>query len=459
MGQRQNMAEREKMDMIHGSILPKVLLFTLPVLASSFLQQLFNSVDSAVVGRFSGSMALAAVGSNSSLINLFLNLFNGLSVGANVVIAKLIGERREDKVGKAVPTVMLVAILGGFLLLFLGFFLSAPLLELIDTPDEILPLASLYLKIYFAGMPFIMIFNFGSAILRSYGDTKRPLYALMLAGIVNVVLDLVFVAGLGMSVAGVGIATVASNAISSMIVFIMLLHHKGCIKLSFRNFVFDKRAFSLMFRIGMPAGLQGLLFSLSNFCILGAINSFGPYAAAGSAACNNYDHFSYFICSAFVQAAVTFTSQNYGAGEYERCKRIYRVILSASVLIELAFDLAITVFRYPLLQIFTDDPVALSYGSIKVLIGISCHTLINFYEIPGGCLKGLGKSMVSAMITLFCCCVLRLFWIYAILPFHHTYAFMMLVYPVSWISASIFLNIAYFRVRKKIFDSNCRYAY
>ncbi len=449
------MAENKnsKMDMINGSILPKVLVFTLPVMASSFLQQLFNSVDSAVVGQFSGSMALAAVGSNSPLINLFLNLFNGLSVGANVVIAKLIGERREDKVEKAVPTVMLVAILGGFLLLFLGIFLSTPLLEMIDTPEEILPLASLYLKIYFAGMPFIMIFNFGSAILRSYGDTKRPLYALMLAGIANVILDLVFVAGLGMSVAGVGIATVVSNAISSMIVLAMLLRHKGCIRLSFRDFSFNKKAFGLMFRIGMPAGMQGLLFSLSNFCILGAINSFGPYAAAGSAACNNYDHFSYFICSAFIQAAVTFTSQNYGAGKYERCKKIYWIILASSVLIGLVFDLTVTVFRYPLLSIFTDDPEALYYGSIKVIIGISCHTLINFYEIPGGCLKGLGRSMVSALITLFCCCVFRLFWIYAVLPHHHTYSFMMLVYPLSWILASIFLNIAYFRVRKKIFDS------
>lgn len=446
------MAGANKMDMTKGNLFPQLCIFAFPILCTSFLQQLFTSADGAVVGQFAGPMALAAVGSNNSLINLFINLFNGLSVGANVVIAKYIGQQREERVGKAVPTIMLSGIMSGFILAFLGFFFSRTLLEWVSTPPEVIELSTIYLKIYFMGMPFIMVFNFGSAVLRSYGDTKRPLYALMVSGIFNIFLNLFFVIVLKMSVAGVALATVISNAISATVVFLMLLHHKGCIRLSFKNFSFDTESFVTMFRIGMPASIQGMLFSLSNFIIQGAINSFGPYAVAGSAASSNYDHFSYFFCSAFMQAGVTFTSQNYGAGNEERCKEVYRKALLLGLLSNFTFDLTCYFFRVPLIALFTHDPLATEFAYRKLLFTLVLHCLCGTYEIPGGCMRGFGRSMVPTLLTLIFCCGVRLFWVIFILPLHHTFEFLLVIYPISWVLAGTAVNIAYHRVRKQVFQ-------
>lgn len=423
--------------------------FALPLIATSFIQQLFNSADSAVVGRFVGSQALAAVGGNSAVVNLLINMFTGLSVGANVIVARYLGEKNGKKVSESVLSVFILSIFCGISVALIGLFLAKPVLVLIDTPADILDLAVTYLRLYFSGMPFFMIYTFGAAVLRSNGETRKPLTALFCSGAINVFLNLLFVIVFHMGVKGVGLATIISNAISAILVIVFLVNRNDCLKLDFKkkfSFMVIKRTMI----VGIPAGIQGTVFSLSNVVVLSAINSFGSNAAAGSTASLLYEQFSYFITAAFSQTAVSYVSHNYGAGNIENCLTTFRKCFLLAFFGEMIFDLTLIAFRYPLLKVFTSDPKVMQFAIQKAFIVIGLHFLCSTYEVSGGCLRGFGKSLTPALLTLTFSCGVRLIWVFAVLPLHRTFLFLFLVYPISWILSGITVTSAYFKFAKQI---------
>lgn len=440
-----------QMDMLNGSIFDKILLFALPLAISSILQQLFNSVDVAVVGRFASSEALAAVGSNSSVISLLINLFVGISVGANVVIANYIGQGKTEKIQDAVHTVMIVSLISGVFLLVLGLMIARPILEIMGTPENVIDLAVLYLHIYFLGMPFLMIYNFGAAVLRSKGDTKRPLYCLIISGVINACLNLLFVIVFKLSVAGVAIATVIADGVSAVLIIYFLMNEEETIRLRLNKLKIKKSELIKVIKIGVPAGLQGVVFSVSNVCIQTAINSFGSDAVAGSATGLNFEYFTYFIISAFVQAAVTFTSQNYGARNFKRCKKIFVYSMISSVVICGLMSAIFVVGRDFFAEIYTTDKAVLEYASIRMVHVLLFECLASSYEIGGAALRGLGYSMTPAVLTVLGSCVFRLIWIYTVFNKFRSFEMLMNVYPVSWVITGIAVLIAYAIVRKKLF--------
>ena len=445
------------MDMIHGSLWNKILLFALPLAASSILQQLFNSVDTAVVGRFASSQALAAVGSNSSLISLMINLFLGVSLGSNVVIAHYIGQGSEKNIKAAVHTAILVAVVCGFFVLLLGQVIARPVLLLMGTPDDVIDLAVVYLRIYLLGMPCIMLYDFGASILRSTGDSKRPLYALIAAGIINTILNLILVIGFGLGVSGVAIATVISNMVSSGIVLYILLHEKEPIRVELKELSIVPKELKKILVIGIPAGLQGMMFSIANVCIQSAINSFGSNAIAGSAAALNFEFFAYFIVNAFAQTTVTFTSQNYGAGEVDRCKKIFRLNIIFSVLFCGLLSAAFVLGRGFFLRLYTTDEAVLVFAAQRLLIATTLEFLTSTYEISAGAMRGLGHSLLPAIITCVGSCLLRLVWIATACRMVHDFRLLMIIYPISWIITGTAMLTAYFCIRKKCFKSLGRF--
>lgn len=442
---------KKSMDMTHGTLWNKILMFALPLAASSILQQLFNSVDTAVVGRFASSQALAAVGSNSSLISLLINLFIGISLGSNVVIAHYIGQRAEQNIEAAIHTAIVVAIASGFFVMILGQFIARPVLLLMGTPEDVIDLAVLYLRIYLLGMPFIMLYDFGSSILRSTGDSKRPLYSLIVAGVINTILNLVLVIGFQLSVAGVAIATVISNMVSSGIVLYVLMHESEPIRVNLHKLTIAPRELKKILAIGIPAGLQGMMFSIANVCIQSTINSFGSDAIAGSAAALNFEFFAYFLVNAFAQATVTFTSQNYGAGEYVRCKKIFRIAMVFSLVSCGLLSGVFVLGRGFFLRLYSTDPGVLVYANQRILIATTLELLTSIYEISAGAMRGLGHSLTPAIITFLGSCVLRLIWIATACRMVHTFWMLMIIYPISWVVTGIAMMIAYYFVKKKIF--------
>ena len=428
-----------QMDMLNGSIFDKILLFALPLAISSILQQLFNSE------------ALAAVGSNSSVISLLINLFVGISVGANVVIANYIGQGKTEKIQDAVHTVMIVSLISGVFLLVLGLMIARPILEIMGTPENVIDLAVLYLHIYFLGMPFLMIYNFGAAVLRSKGDTKRPLYCLIISGVINACLNLLFVIVFKLSVAGVAIATVIADGVSAVLIIYFLMNEEETIRLRLNKLKIKKSELIKVIKIGVPAGLQGVVFSVSNVCIQTAINSFGSDAVAGSATGLNFEYFTYFTISAFVQAAVTFTSQNYGARNFKRCKKIFVYSMISSVVICGLMSAIFVVWRDFFAEIYTTDKAVLEYASIRMVHVLLFECLASSYEIGGAALRGLGYSMTPAVLTVLGSCVFRLIWIYTVFNKFRSFEMLMNVYPVSWVITGIAVLIAYAIVRKKLF--------
>ena len=445
------------MDMIHGSLRNKILLFALPLAASSILQQLFNSVDTAVVGRFASSQALAAVGSNSSLISLMINLFLGVSLGSNVVIAHYIGQGSEKNIKAAVHTAILVAVLCGFFVLLFGQVIARPVLLLMGTPEDVINLAVLYLRIYLLGMPCIMLYDFGASILRSTGDSKRPLYALIAAGIINTILNLVLVIGFGLGVSGVAIATVISNMVSSGIVLYILLHEKEPIRVELKQLSIVPKELKKILVIGIPAGLQGMMFSIANVCIQSAINSFGSNAIAGSAAALNFEFFAYFIVNAFAQTTVTFTSQNYGAGEVGRCKKIFRLNMVFSLIFCGMLSAVFVLGRGFFLRLYTTDEAVLVFATQRLLIATTLELLTSTYEISAGAMRGLGHSLLPAIITCVGSCLLRLVWIATACRLVHDFSLLMIIYPISWVITGTAMLTAYFCIRKKCFKSLGRF--
>ncbi len=420
--------------MLHGAIWNKIPLFALPVAATAILEQLFNASDIAIVGNFTGAQrtaAVAAVGANSPIISLLVNLFVGIALGANVVIAHAIGQGDKNTVKKAVHTSILVSLLGGVLVAALGELAAASLLRLLQVPDDVFPLALLYLRIYLLGMPVILLYNFEAAIFRSVGETKIPLLALAVSGVVNVALNLFFVAVLGMTVNGVAIATVISNALSSAILYFRLRTTAREVHVEPHLLRIDLGILKRILRIGLPAGIQSGVFSLANIIIQSAINSLGTVVMAASSAAFNIEIFTYDIVNAFGQACTTFVGQNFGAGELKRCKKTLLLCLAEGAVILLAAIALIISFGKPLLSIFNSDPEVIDIGYIRVMLVVSAHFFSMLYEVMSGYLRGFGISLGPAILTMIGVCVVRLLWIQFVFPLSRTFRTIMLVYPVS----------------------------
>ena len=448
-------SRQNQIDMLHGSLLDKIVLFAVPLAASTILQQLFNSADVAVVGRFDSRQALAAVGSNGAAINLLVNLFVGISIGANVVIANYIGQNEKKKINEAVHTAVSLALISGFFLLAWGLLMARPLLRLMNVPEDVMELSVLYLRIYFLGMPFIMLYNFGAAILRSRGDSQRPLWCLAVSGVINVILNLILVIVFRLSVAGVGIATVLANAVSAAMVMRFLMAGEEPFRLCLRQLSLNREHALRMLRIGIPTGLQGTVFSISNICIQAAINGFGSAASAGSATALNFEFIAYYIVSAFTQAAVTFTSQNYGAGDVERCKRVFRLSLGSSLLISGLACAAFLFWQRPLLSLYTIDPLVLPFAEVRMLHAVAFVWLCSTYEVSGGALRGMGYSMLPTTLTLLGCCAFRLVWVYGVIwGMGGSFGLLMDAYPITWTITGAATIIAYFHVRKRAFEKS-----
>ncbi|MCH5187989.1 MAG: MATE family efflux transporter [Oscillospiraceae bacterium] len=446
--------EKRSMDMLHGSIIDKILFFALPLAASSMLQQFFNSADVAVVAHFAGSGAQAAVGVNGSVISLLINLFVGISVGANVVIANYIGQERRSEVSEVVHTVVSVALISGFLLLGLGQILAPPMLRLMNTPAEILNMAVLYLRIYFLGMPFLMIYNFGAAILRSVGDTIKPLICLTISGVLNVCLNMISVIFFHLGVVGVGVATVLANGVSAAVILRFLTHGDEMIRVDLKRLTLNRRHLTRVVRIGVPAGVQGMVFSLSNICIQTAINSFDTFAIAGSAAAVNFEFFTYFITSAFSQSVVTFTSQNFGAGQLSRCKKIYWSGMGLGFAFTGLMCICFVLARDWLILFYAVEPEVIYYGLIRMLhVELFCFLPV-IYEVSGAALRGMGYSTLPAVLTVIGSCGLRFVWVYTIFARYNSFEMLMNVYPVTWLVTGVFVMLAYFVVRGRVFAAH-----
>lgn len=440
-----------KIDMLSGSLFKKILLFALPLLASGILQQSFNAIDVVVVGRFCSHQALAAVGSNGPIINILINLFIGISVGANVVIANYIGQKDNDGIRKSISTVGAIALGSGLLLMIAGLFLSRPILEAMHTPADVIDLASTYLEIFFLGMPMMMVYNFGSAAMRSMGDTRRPFYALMVGGIANAILNFILVAWFDMGVKGVAIATVVANTINATFIIFWMLREDEPFRLRVATIRLYRSQTRKMLQIGIPAGLQGMVFSIANIFIQSAINRYGSNAIAGSAAALNYEVYCYFIMTAFCQAAVAFVSQNYGAGQYDRCRQAFRLCMAMSVVGVGAANMFI-VWQAPFfISIFSSNPDVIHYGVIRLQYVLMLQFIASSYEISGSALRGLGYSMTPMILTVFGTCVLRLVWIYTVCAGSLNFPLLLSIYPITWVVTGLAVLIAYFRISGKLF--------
>lgn len=431
-------------DMTHGPLAKKILFFALPLAASSVLQQLFNAADLAVVGRFANAQAMAAVGSNGAVINLLVSLFVGMSVGANVLIGNLIGAGHRERVREAVHTSVLLALVAGIFLLGLGIILTPFILHLMSAPEDVMSLAILYLRIYFCGMPAIMMYNFAAAILRSKGDSKRPFYSLTAAGILNIALNLLFVVVFHLSVVGVALATVISNYFSGILTMLFLVREKDEFHLEPGKLLFFFRRPYLIkvLQIGVPAGLQGMVFSLSNVVIQTAVNSFGANCIAGMTAAQNVDFISYCFLNAFSQATVTFVSQNYGAGNIGRCRRVLRTAMIMGVGLDMVLVACLYLARVPFIGFFTKDPNVISYAMIRVTYSGLFHFMCATYEIPAGAMRGMNRSMVPALISMLGTCAFRLLYVFTYFPAHRSVETLVMVYPLSWVMTCIVMNTA-----------------
>lgn len=435
--------------MLHGPLGRPMLMFALPLIASGLLQQSFNSVDVAVVGRFAGSISLAAVGSNGPVIGLLINMFIGLSIGVNVVIANYIGQQNGRAVHAATGAAAILALISGALMLITSQCIARPILTALDTPPEALDLAVDYLRIFSLGMPLMIIYNFCSAILRSVGDTRRPFYILVAAGFVNVILNLIFVIGFGMGVCGVAWATVISNGVSAAIIMRLLIRERSDVRLDLKAIHPDWQQMRKICAVGIPAGIQSTVFSISNIFILSAINSFGAEAAAGSAAALNFEMYCYFVVNAFGQTCVAFASQNYGAGNLERCHKVLRISLIYSFTTLIALNVFITWQRDFFNQAFTSDPGVLFYAGERVATVLLFQFIACYYEMTGSWLRGVGHSMTPAMITIFGTCVFRLIWVY-FFPAGATFAQLLVIYPTSWLLTDIIMYAAFRRISRQL---------
>ena len=437
--------KKHEIDMLHGPIWNKLPRYALPVAATAILEQLFNASDLAVVGNFTGdasTAAVAAVGANSPIIGLIVNLFIGIALGANVVIANAIGYGDDDAVHRAVHTAVVLSVAGGVAVAILGELAAAPLLSLLNVPDDVLPLALLYLRIYLLGMPVILLYNFEAAIFRSVGDTKVPLAALAVSGVLNVLLNLFFVAVLGMTVNGVAIATVVSNAISAILLFRRLLRTEKCIRLDPRHLRIDGASLKRILSIGLPAGIQSAVFSISNIVIQSAINSLGTVVMAASSAAFNIEILAYDVLNSFSQACTTFVGQNYGAGQIKRCRKTLLLTLLEDFLASATAIVIVLLSGKFLLSIFNSDPEVISIGYTRLVIVFSAYTFSMLYEVMSGYMRGFGISLAPAILTTLGVCGVRIAWIKFVFPVSRSFQTIMLAYPVSLSTTALLIFIA-----------------
>lgn len=446
------MEKKYSIDMCSGSILPKLLAFALPLMFSSILQLLFNAADIVVVGRFCGERSLAAVGSTSSIINLLTNLFIGLSVGANVMVARFFGAREKSKLHDTVHTAVALSLVSGVVLTVFGVAFTKQILIWMQSPEDVLHLSVLYLRIYFTGMTATMLYNFLSSILRAVGDTKRPLYYLLFAGAVNVVLNLFFVIGCHMDVAGVGLATVISQCISAALIVRCLMKEKEDYRLCLKDIRFHKEPFVKILRIGLPAGLQGTVFSLSNVVIQSSVNSFGATVMAGNAAAMNIEGFVYMAMNAFHQAAVSFVSQNLGAGKFDRINKITIRVLGCVIATGCLLGFSAVCFGHSLLSIYSPKEDVIREGMVRLSVICSTYALCGMMDVMVGVLRGLGYSVMPMVVSLLGACGLRLLWIFTFfrIPQYHTTRVLYYSYPISWIITFSVHVLCFYLVRKKI---------
>ena len=438
-----------EMDMCSGPILRKMLMFALPLMLSSILQLLFNAADIVVVGKFAGDNSLAAVGSNTALINLLTNLFIGLSIGANVVAARHYGAKAWDDLRRTVHTAMLLSMLSGALLLVLGVIGAEQMLIWMQTPEEVLPLATVYLRIYFLGMISTMVYNFGSALLRAVGDTKRPLYFLLCAGIINVILNLLFVIGFQMDVMGVAIATVISETVSALLVLRCLVKEKGGIHLELRAMRIDRKKMLQILRIGLPAGFQGVVFALSNVVIRSSVNIFGNIVVAGNSAAANLEGFVYMAMNAFYQTTLSFVSQNYGAGEQKRINRIVLLGEACVIVTGTLLGNMVVFFGNDLLQIYSNNPEVIAAGMVRLHYISMIYALCGIMDVMVGALRGIGYSIMPMIVSIVGVCVLRLIWLATVfqIPEFHKIETVYLSYPVTWILTSLVYIVFFVWIR------------
>ena len=445
------MKSRNEMDMCSGSIFGKMLIFTIPLMLSSMLQLLFNAADIVVVGNFAGDNSLGAVGSTGSLINLLTNLFIGLSVGVNVLVARYYGSGQKDNLHDTVQTAVTLSCVLGVIVAVFGFFCTPIFLRWMKLEGEILRLASVYLRIYFLGMPAVMVYNFGSAVLRAVGDTRRPLLFMILSGMVNVGLNLLFVIVFDMNVAGVAVATVISQTISALLVILCLIFEKGTIHFDLKHLYIDKNILVKILKIGLPAGFQGTLFSLSNVFIQSSVNSFGDITITGNSSAINIEGFVYVAMNAFHQAVISFVSQNIGAGKKERINKITVIGLLLVSSTGLLLGSLANYFGRELLSIYSRNPAIIEAGYIRIRIICTIYFLCGIMDVIVGALRGLGYSTMPAIVSLLGACVFRLIWLATVFQFDqfHTVQTIYYSYPISWILTFSVHVVCYIIVKRK----------
>lgn len=437
--------KKQKLDMLNGSIWNKLPVFALPIAATGILEQLFNASDIAIVGNFAQTdktAAVAAVGANSPIIGLILNLFIGIALGANVVIANAVGRDDKQTVQKAVHTSMVVSVIGGVLVAIIGELIAEPLLTALNVPNDVLELALLYLRIYFLGMPVILLYNFEAAIFRSIGETKMPLIALTLSGILNVLLNLFFVIVLKMSVNGVATATVLANVVSAGILYIKLVKSDKYIKVEFKKLRIDGKVFAKIMQIGLPAGIQSAVFAVANIVIQGAINSLGTVVIAASSAAFNIEIIAYNVMNSFSQACTTFVGQNFGANKIDRCKKTLFLCLIEDAIASGTAILIVLITGKFLLSIFNNNPEVIEIGYTRLVIIFIAYIFSMLYEVMSGYLRGFGFSLVPAILTTVGVCVLRIIWINTVFPANRTFVTIMTAYPVSLATTALLIFIA-----------------
>ena len=450
MSMRRRTVRSYEIDMCNGPLFGKIVLFAVPLMLSGILQLLFNAADVVVVGKFAGHESLAAVGATTSLVNLLVNVFIGLSVGANVLVARYYGGQHLKDLEETIHTTMLLALIGGMILIVLGVGLTPPLLRLMGTPENVLPLSVLYLRIIFIGMPVTLIYNFGAAILRGVGDTRRPLYFLSTAGIINVILNLIFVIKFSMGVAGVALATILSQCISAVLIVQCLMRSDTYYRLQLRKLRLVPEKVREIVRIGVPAGLQGAIFSVSNVLIQSSINSFGDIAMAGNTAASSIEGFVYSGMNAVYQTALSFTSQNFGAKQFQRMTKILLYCLGLVTVVGLVLGNGVVLLGPLLISIYNDNPEVIAYGVLRLKIIGSAYFICGVMDTMVGALRGMGYSMVPMFVSLTGACAFRVIWIFTVFVMYRSLETLYISYPVSWIITAAAHVVCYVVIRKKM---------
>ena len=442
------MAKRGELDLLHGTIGDKLIRIALPLALTAVLQQLFNAADIAVVGRFVGEDAMAAVGGNAPVVALVVNLFTGLSLGANVVLAQMIGQGDRDGVRRAVHTAILFALLGGVIFAAAGELGAARLLPLLSVPEAVRGMALQYLRLYFLGLPVIFLYNFEAAVYRSRGDTATPLIVLTVSGAANVALNLVFVLVFRMGASGVAAATVLANLFSAAALFVLLCRSKTELRVVPRELRVDRAMLRNILRIGIPAGLQSMVFALANVCVQSAINSLGTTIIAASSAAYNLEILSYYFCNSFAQACTTVVGQNYGAGQLERCRKTLRVTLVLNYVFTAASGALLLIFANRLLALFNDAPEVIRYGAYRLRMLVPCYAFSVLIDVFSGYLRAFGEATGPAVASLICACGTRIAWVFLIFPNHRSFEHLMHVYPIS-LGATALTIVAWWAIWQK----------